>query len=222
MKKISSLILFTILTLSAQMAHAGFFSSIIHAISNIPIIGNVVDHFADIAAHRKVDEKVNSYYRSAMSCNPLEADGTLTVREFVRLKPGYPGWKTLEKFESVASSAANIAATKSTNDKVEHCYAGCMVGKQLGYSSGVLVAFLKEMRDASDCSPTTHFEMQDYYATVAGAEASQKTTCEAFCLSPATGKMTGSEMLAAAKSLTKPSYGGGGGRIQPFVRYMEK
>jgi hypothetical protein len=192
--------------LTSQMAHAGFFSSIVHAFSNIPIVGNIIDHYADKAAHGKVNDKINNYYNSALRCSPLETDGNITVKDFVKIKPGFPGWKDLEKIESVANSAASQASTKSTNDKVQHCFAGCMIEKNLNYSSAVLVAFLKEMRDASDCSASTHFEMQDYYATVAGAEAGKRTTCDSFCGSQLNSKRTGSEMLAASKIIPTPRY----------------
>ena len=196
---ITTVVLLT--ALAVPSAHASFFSSFAHIVSHIPFLGSYVDKYADQKAHKKVDENINSLYQEALRCRPLEYDGRLTVKDFIKMKPGYPDWKTLEKFEAVATSARNQAITKSKNDKVRHCFAGCLVSRNLGYSSGVLAAFSKELKDASDCNPSTHFELQDYYATIAGAIAAAKTSCDQFCGSARAATLSGTTMLSDARTL---------------------
>ncbi len=185
----------------APQAEAGFFSRVAHFLSRVPVIGNVVDHFADNRAHDKANDTIESYYKKALSCSPLETDGSSTAKDLMKIKPALPTWQSLERLESVANDAKSFAESKSDVDKIKHCYAGCYIRNQLGRSSGVLVAFLKELKDASDCKANTHFEMQDYYATLAGVKAGRYETCQAFCGSSEIANSTGSQMLKAARQL---------------------
>lgn len=165
----------------------------------------LLDDSGDRVAHAMMDQKINELYKKAKSCRPVEFDSVsnISVDDFMELKPNYPGWQEIEKLEATARKAASYAEKKSLIDKVRHCFAGCYVRKKLDSKSGVLVAFLKEMQDASDCKSSTHFELEDYRATEAGVRAGGKTTCNAFCGSDETASMTGSQMLRTAKRLKK-------------------
>jgi len=191
----------------AAPAHAGIFSKVIHALSNAPGIGGAVNHYANKRARAKVNDKIESLRKDALKCSPLEADGEITVVELVKMKPAIPSWKKLEKLEDVARKAKREAEEQSDNDKVRHCYAGCKVRKKLSFSSARLVAFLKEMKDVSDCKSSTHFEMEDYYATLAGATAGKVKSdgCREFCGASVNTNRTGSEMLAAARKYVRES-----------------
>ncbi len=198
-KSIVTILSITLLTLPA---HAGFFSGLANAFSKVPGVGNLVDSAGNRYAHRKLSGKIRDLERDALRCQPLESDNGLTVRTFMRLQPGFPKWKRLKKLEKVAKKARDKAEEKSSNDKVRHCYAGCFIGQKLSYSSGVLAGFLKELKDASDCESSTRFELEDYYATVAGATAARKVNrCESFCGAPSVARADGSEMLKLAHRL---------------------
>ena len=61
-----------------------------------------------------------------------------------------------------------------------------------------MIGWLKELSDSSDCSPNTHFEEADYYATLAGAIAGQNNECENFCHRTDLASASGEEMYEAA------------------------
>lgn len=74
-------------------------------------------------------------------------------------------------------------ANSMTNDKLAHCYIGCKIAQRTDYKTARFVAWYKEMMDISDCKMDTHFEQQDYEATLKGAEAgkSKSTQCDTVC-----------------------------------------
>lgn len=138
------------------------------------------DDFAKIMFQQKVDE----LYQKALSCNPQEKDSktSTTIEEWMKIQPPLPNWKRLAELEKTANEARVYARSIGGNDKKLHCLAGCHVAKKLDYPSAVLIGWIKELSDASDCSKSTSFEKRDYEATVWGAKAidSQKT-CENYC-----------------------------------------
>lgn len=88
---------------------------------------------------------------------------------------------------------------KHGSDKVLHCFAGCYISKKLDLKSALMVGWLKELSDASDCSPSTHFEQSDYFATAAGAIAGKKNSCDSFCSRDDVKNEDGNQMLRIAK-----------------------
>lgn len=138
------------------------------------------DEFAKMMFQQKVDE----LYQKALTCNPLEKDtkSSTTVNDWPKLQPPLPNWKLLTELEKTANEARLYARSIGGNDKKLHCLAGCFVAKKLDYKSAVLIGWLKELSDASDCSKSTSFEKRDYEATIWGAKAidSQKP-CEIYC-----------------------------------------
>jgi len=138
------------------------------------------DDFAKIMFQQKVDE----LYQKALSCSPQEKDSktSTTIEDWMKIQPPLPNWKRLAELEKTANEARLYARSIGGNDKKLHCLAGCYVAKKLDYPSAVLIGWLKELSDASDCSKSTSFEKRDYEATVWGAKAidSQKT-CESYC-----------------------------------------
>ena len=123
----------------------------------------------------------------------------ITANEWMKLEPAIPNWISLTQFLSVAHKAHDYAESKQGSDKVKHCFAGCFIQKKLNYTSAVMAGWLKELSDSSDCNPSTHFEKADYIATVAGAIAGKKHSCEDFCHSDELVNASAQEMYQAAK-----------------------
>lgn len=221
MKKTATLIFLLCISLGSTQSHAGFLSGVTRFFSRLPGIGSLVDDIADRKAHNKVNDKINDLYKKALTCSPLESDNDITVKDFIKMKPGFPGWKTLEDLESTAKRAANAADKKSNIDKVKHCFAGCYIRRKLGRSAAVLTAFMKEMKDASDCKAGTHFEMGDYYATIAGSKAGKYHACKEFCGSSQVAKMSGYQMLKAARKFNKDRKEGGKYNFLEYVNAIE-
>jgi hypothetical protein len=93
----------------------------------------------------------------------------------------------LASVEETAKEARTYAQSISGNDKIRHCLAGCFIAKKLDYKSAVLVGWMKELQDSSDCSKNTSFEKKDYEATIIGAKAAgANKLCDAFCKKPST------------------------------------
>jgi hypothetical protein len=104
----------------------------------------------------------------------------------------------LKKMQSVAFEAKEYAGKHFGRDKIKHCFAGCFIRKKLDLKSAVMVGWLKELVDTSDCNQDSRFEEEDYYATVAGAIGGESTTCENFCHRSDIKKVNGEEMLEIA------------------------
>ncbi len=200
MKQKMCLILILSLGVATAPVHAGFFSSLAHVFSHVPIIGNVVDHYANKKANSRTNDKIKSLYDKALRCSPFENDNGKTVHSLMKMKPGFPDWKKLEKLESTANDAKDVAEQRTKSDKARHCYVGCIVRRKLGYSSAVLVGFLKELKDASDCKASTHFEFGDYDATIAGAKVGKYVdNCRDFCGTQTAKESSGAQLLSSAR-----------------------
>ncbi len=182
MKKLKIFLTVLVVFNFSSAAEAGWLSKIIKGLTKIPVIGGFVDNYANRKATSKVNSMIDDYYGRALSCNPLENDNGRTVQHLIQMKPGFPDWQTLERFESVSQAASTKAAAITSDDKMRHCYAGCEISKNLNPSAGILAAFMKELKDASDCSSDTHFEFADYSATVFGATTPPNTSCQSRCI----------------------------------------
>ena len=159
---------------------------------------------ADIFTNMAFKQKISGIYQKALNCNPLEVDmkTSMNATDWMSIMPQIPDAIKLAKLSGVANEAKIYAQSKQGSDKVQHCYAGCYVGRKLGYESAVMVGWLKELLDSSDCSADTHFEHEDYLATVAGGLIAHKLIiCEHFCGSKSHENLDGSEMLEAAKRM---------------------
>lgn len=140
--------------------------------------------FADDIAKSIFQKKVDQLYLSALSCRPLEDDpkSKIDVKSWIKLQPPLPEWPFLVDIETTAIEARKYARSIGGSDKVLHCLAGCFITKKLDYTSAVLVGWMKELSDVSDCSIKTSFEKKDYDATVLGAKAGESVrTCNEIC-----------------------------------------
>lgn len=149
-------------------------------ISAVPSYADLGDNIAKMMFQQKVDE----IYKKALACDPLEKDtkASITVSDWIKIQPPLPSWKMLLDIEKTANEASDYAISIGGNDKKRHCLAGCYVAKKLDYPSAVLVGWLKELSDASDCSRKTSFERKDFDATVKGAHGiNSKKKCDLFC-----------------------------------------
>ena len=54
------------------------------------------------------------------------------------------------------------------SDKMSHCYIGCRIRQKTDFKTVRYVAWLKEKQDLTDCDPNSHFEIQDFNATILG------------------------------------------------------
>jgi hypothetical protein len=152
-----------------------------------------------------VNTRVEMIYENAHSCHPLELDARTgkTVDDWINMKPNYPNAQLMERLPNVAEDAKKYAETKNGTDKVKHCFAGCFIRQNLDKTSALFVAWLKELMDASDCNPQTHFEESDYFATVAGALVGKNMSCEKFCYRRDVMRSTGEEMYEKALRLRR-------------------
>lgn len=162
--------------------------------------------FADIdqkgAAKYLLQQKIKAIYNQALLCTPLEQDpkSSLNVSDWILLEPTTPHWWVLPQIQSTAKAASRYATKLGGSDKVLHCLAGCYIAKKLDYTSAVMVGWLKELSDSSDCSTNTHFEKNDYEATIAGAVIGQRPrSCESFCQRADILTLDGDAMLEAAR-----------------------
>lgn len=156
----------------------------------------------DKATNKAFSLKIKQQYKKALACKPLETDPktNLNIKTWMALKPETPHWKSLLKIQSVGQDAIKASEKVSGSDKVKHCFVGCYISSKLDYYSGVMAGWFKEVVDASDCSPQTHFEKGDYDATHAGAFAGRsKSDCSAFCQRKDVSPLNGEEMLTLAR-----------------------
>lgn len=141
-------------------------------------------NFADDIAQNIFQKKVDQLYTKALACDPLETDpkSSMTVKNWIKIQPPLPEWPMLADIETTANESRKYARSIGGNDKVLHCLAGCFIAKKLDYKSAVLVGWMKELSDASDCSKKTSFEKKDYEATIVGARAGDANKeCDKFC-----------------------------------------
>lgn len=75
----------------------------------------------------------------------------------------------LQRGYSVAR-AESRNAQKMGYDKGKHCYVGCRVANDVDYEVAVYAGYYKEDKDLLDCKPSTHFDLTDLAATIAGAD----------------------------------------------------
>lgn len=140
--------------------------------------------FADEIAKGIFQKKVDQLEALALACNPLETDtkSSMNVKDWMKTQPPLPEWTMLADIENTANEARKYARSIGGKDKILHCLAGCFIAKKLDYPSAVLVGWMKELQDASDCSKKTSFEKNDYDATVIGAKlAAFDKTCDKLC-----------------------------------------
>lgn len=224
MKKLFIIVSLTFFTLGAQAGFGSFFKSVVNFFQKIPIIGNLVENAADSIAHRKVNSQVDDLFSKAKSCSPLEMDRGQNVHYWMSQKPGLSGWQDLDKLKDNKSRYYQLGSDFSRHDKVRHCYVGCIVARETNYATAVFAGWYKELQDASDCNRNTHFSLSDQDATVGGAIAASKTSCEYFCGQKSLESATGGEILAAAQKLPgfdRSGSGGGGGREKRFQQMLK-
>ena len=166
-------------------------------------ISSITDVALDAAAKFAVEQKINGLYKKAMACKTPEYDehSSFSIDDLMAIEPEIPSWRMLKDITKIAYEAKSYATKQSGTDKVLHCFAGCYVAQKLDFTSGVIVGWMKELSDASDCSLETHFEKNDYEATMAGAYIGSipTRTCESFCQRDDIKNLDGDEMLEAAK-----------------------
>ena len=60
---------------------------------------------------------------------------------------------------------------------------GCRIAEGTNLETAQYIAWNKEQDDLTDCKISTHFEINDYEATVDGAkQAASADICEKYCL----------------------------------------
>lgn len=139
---------------------------------------------ADEIAKNIFQQKVDQLYAKALLCKPLEKDlkSSMDVNNWIKIQPALPDWQMLANIEATANESRKYARSVGGKDKILHCLAGCFITKKLDYKSAVLVGWMKELSDASDCSKKTSFEKKDYEATIIGAKlASVNKECDKLC-----------------------------------------
>ena len=162
----------------------------------------MADSLPNVMAKKAFQSKVMGLYNKALTCTPLEYDSKtlLNVTDWLKLEPEIPNWTKLAVLLSTAKKAQVYASSKKGSDKVIHCFAGCFISQKLGNTSAVMVGWLKELQDSSDCLESTHFEEADYLATQAGSLiGSTNKTCESFCQRSDVLNLDGDEMLELAR-----------------------
>lgn len=141
--------------------------------------------FANDIAKSIFQKKVEQLYTNSLSCNPLEIDlkSKMNAKDWIKTQPPLPEWQILADIETTANEGRKYARSIGGNDKILHCLAGCFIAKKLDYKSAVLVGWMKELSDASDCSKKTSFEKKDYEVTVLGARAGSASDkqCDELC-----------------------------------------
>jgi hypothetical protein len=223
MKKLLVIASLVMLSQQAQaFSFSSFFKSVVKIVVQIPIIGNLVDNAADSYAHRKANAQVDQLFNQAKSCSPLETDRGQNVHFWMSQKPGLPGWQDLDKINNNRSRYYQMGSQFSQVDKIRHCYVGCVVAREVNYASAVFVGWYKELQDSSDCSSSTRFELQDQDATVAGAIAASRTSCESFCGRKDLESASGSALLSAAQQLPVRLITGGGSFKSGRMAYQLK
>lgn len=212
-----------VLSIEAQAGFGSFFKSVVNFFQQIPIIGNLVENAADSIAHRKVNSQVNDLFIRAKSCSPLEMDRGQNVHQWMSQKPGLSGWQDLDTLKQNQSRYNQLGSDFSRNDKVKHCYVGCLIARETNYATAVFAGWYKELLDASDCNRNTHFSFADQDATVGGALAAARSSCEYFCGQKSLESATGGEILAAAHKLPVfvRSGSGGGGRVKRYQQMLK-
>lgn len=162
--------------------------------------GNLADSAINFTAHQIFKIKTESLYQKAIQCSTLKIDYETgkTVLDWMKVRPELPNWQSLKSLEKVAYQAKEYAGVHYGRDKLKHCYAGCFIRKKSGLKSAVMVGWLKELVDASNCNNDSRFEEADYFATVAGAIGGEFDNCEHFCHRSDIKKASSQEMLDIA------------------------
>lgn len=95
--------------------------------------------------------------------------------------PGTPNPFALFKAYNVYKSEKDYAGSMKS-DKRAHCYMGCRISQSTSYKTADYVGWLKEDRDLKDCSRKTHYDEQDYVATLRGAQFGESQKDARGCL----------------------------------------
>ena len=100
------------------------------------------------------------------------------------IEPAMPNPVLLLRAYSVFKVEEPIAK-KMKNDKAAHCYIGCRLSQEADYRTADYVGWLKEERDIHDCDGRSHFDPEDYQATLRGAlggeNHSEAGLCRVLC-----------------------------------------
>ncbi len=107
--------------------------------------------------------------------NPVTHHYFVSIQELIRtqenwraIEPAMPNPVLLLRAYSVFKFEEPLAK-KMKNDKVAHCYMGCRLSQETDYRTADYVGWLKEERDIHDCDGRSHFDPEDYQATLRGA-----------------------------------------------------
>lgn len=80
--------------------------------------------------------------------------------------------------------AERTTVDRLNDDKLKHCYVGCVVAGRVNLETATYLGWLKEHWDLTDCDQRTRFEEADERATAIGAEIgvrSPRQECPARC-----------------------------------------
>jgi hypothetical protein len=100
--------------------------------------------------------------------------------EWMKIRPKTPALSSLIQAKKIVDTEKEYALSLGT-DKTAHCYLGCRVNAQTNFETARYLAWQKEHSDATDCNTETHFDVDDYEATLTGAQIpadSCATTCQ--------------------------------------------
>lgn len=78
-------------------------------------------------------------------------------------------------------------------DKMAHCYIGCRISQETNFETAHFAAWYKEMKDLTDCNPSSSFEYTDYAVTYFGAQLRAQTPrqCIQLCADTIIGSTPG-------------------------------
>ncbi|MGZ3780993.1 MAG: hypothetical protein ACXVCY_10125 [Pseudobdellovibrionaceae bacterium] len=126
----------------------------------------------------ETDSRTGTYFQS-------EEDYQKELERWALQNPGMPSPLSLVKAYSVYSKEKSKAvAISKKSDKKAHCYVGCRISQVTNYDTANYVGWLKEERDLKDCDPKTHYDEEDYRATLKGAQIGENHSAD--CLQACT------------------------------------
>jgi hypothetical protein len=64
------------------------------------------------------------------------------------------------------------------SDKQAHCYIGCRISQSTSYAVADYTGWLKEDQDLKDCKTSTHYDEDDYLATLQGAHFGENDSAD--------------------------------------------
>lgn len=124
--------------------------------------------------NQKVKEKIDGHYVVAIKNTSLENTTVPVIKAYFSHHAATPRWQSVLKIKDDSKRGSESFSSRanafSNNDKNNHCYAGYLIAKELGYKEAVFSGYVKETQDAGDANPRTHFELADRDATNYGAK----------------------------------------------------